>query len=47
MALLKAMHLAPAGSIPDLIGRVERLAGAAPAVAGAPGGRSSPNTFRA
>jgi DNA polymerase-3 subunit gamma/tau len=46
MALLKGLALAPAGSIPDLIARVEKLAAATP-TAGAPGGRSSPDTFRA
>lgn len=47
MALLKGLYLAPASSLPDLITRVEKLAGAAPAPVGAPGGRSSPSTFRA
>jgi DNA polymerase III subunit gamma/tau len=48
MALLKALHLAPAASIPELITRVERLAAAQPAPApGASGGRSSSSTFRA
>ena len=48
MALLKGLHLAPAGSLPDLIARVEKLAGAAPASsAGASGGRSAPAPFRA
>ena len=49
MALLKAIELAPGGSIPDLLARVEQLAGkhspAAPA--GASGGRSGPPSFRA
>jgi DNA polymerase-3 subunit gamma/tau len=48
MALLKGLHLAPAGSIPELIARVERLAAGLPApAAGAPGGRSSSPPFRA
>jgi DNA polymerase-3 subunit gamma/tau len=48
MALLKGIHLAPAGSIPELIARVERLASGLPApAAGAPGGRSAPPTFPA
>jgi DNA polymerase-3 subunit gamma/tau len=48
VTLLKAIALAPAGSLPDLIARVERLAGSAPRpAAGAPGGRSSPTNFRA
>ncbi|HMK73132.1 MAG TPA: DNA polymerase III subunit gamma/tau, partial [Myxococcaceae bacterium] len=52
MSLLKAVQLAPAASIPELIARVEKLAGAAgpePArkPAGAPGGRSQPAPFRA
>jgi DNA polymerase III subunit gamma/tau len=47
MALLKGLHLAPAGSIPELISRVERLAAGQPAVAGAPGGRSASAPFRA
>ncbi len=47
MALLKGLHLAPAGSIPELITRVERLAAGQPAVAGAPGGRSASAPFRA
>ena len=46
MALLKGLHLAPAGSLPDLIARVEKLSGSSTATAGAPGGRSSPSTFR-
>jgi DNA polymerase-3 subunit gamma/tau len=49
MALLKGVHLAPAAGIPELIARVERLAGgdAGPrALAGAPGGRSGAATFR-
>ena len=45
MALLKGLHLAPAASIPELIARVEKLA-AGGTTAGAPGGRSSPTTFR-
>ncbi len=48
MTLLKAIYLAPAASIPELIARVEQLAGA-PATrtqAGAPGGRSAPTPFR-
>jgi DNA polymerase-3 subunit gamma/tau len=52
MALLKAVQLAPAASLPDLLGKVERLlAGerpaATPSPAGAPGGRSAPAPFRA
>jgi DNA polymerase III subunit gamma/tau len=56
MALLKAIQLSPAGSIPELLARVERLSGGpaaaggapkSPAVAGAPGGRSAPGNFRA
>ncbi|HVE84757.1 MAG TPA: DNA polymerase III subunit gamma/tau [Myxococcales bacterium] len=49
MALLKAIQLAPAASIPELVARLERLSGggARPAVpAGAPGGRSAPPPFR-
>jgi DNA polymerase-3 subunit gamma/tau len=46
MALLKGLHLAPAASIPDLVARVERLAGAAPSQPGAPGGRSASAPFR-
>jgi DNA polymerase-3 subunit gamma/tau len=45
MALLKGLHLAPAGSLPDLIARVEKLAGTS-STTGAPGGRSAPATFR-
>jgi DNA polymerase-3 subunit gamma/tau len=52
MSLLKAVQLAPAASIPELIARVEKLAGggaAEPArrTVGAPGGRSQPAPFRA
>ncbi len=53
MALLKAIQLAPAASIPDLVARVERLAhGLEPAsdatpATGAPGGRSDRPGFRA
>ncbi len=48
MALLKGLHLAPAGSLPELIARVEKLTGAAPASAGgASGGRSASAPFRA
>jgi DNA polymerase III subunit gamma/tau len=48
MTLLKALHLAPASSIPELISRVERLASAQPAASsGAPGGRSTTPPFRA
>ncbi len=52
MALLKAIQLSPAGSIPDLLARVERLSaglgaeGAAKSTSGAPGGRSGPANFR-
>ncbi len=49
MALLKAIHLSPAASIPELISRVEKLsAGLAPSTAasGASGGRSNPPSFR-
>jgi DNA polymerase III subunit gamma/tau len=44
MALLKAIHLAPAGSIPELAAKLERIAGN---TSGAPGGRSAPAPFRA
>jgi DNA polymerase-3 subunit gamma/tau len=54
MTLLKAVHLAPAASIPELLARVDRLASGLPAAdgaarppAGAPGGRSTPGNFRA
>jgi DNA polymerase-3 subunit gamma/tau len=52
MALLKAVQLAPAASIPELVSRLEQLAtGATPgettASRGAPGGRSGPANFRA
>ncbi|MBF5042858.1 DNA polymerase III subunit gamma/tau [Aggregicoccus sp. 17bor-14] len=50
MALLKAIQLSPAGSIPELLARVDRLAGglgAKPASAGASGGRSASGPFRA
>ncbi|MHB8877360.1 MAG: DNA polymerase III subunit gamma/tau [Myxococcaceae bacterium] len=53
MALLKAVQLAPAGSIPDLVARVERLAqGLGPSddsaqQQGASGGRSAQPGFRA
>ncbi|MBX7113705.1 MAG: DNA polymerase III subunit gamma/tau [Myxococcaceae bacterium] len=52
MTLLKAVELAPAASIPDLITKVERLMGGGQAEAprpnvGASGGRSPPSTFRA
>ncbi len=43
MALLKAIQLSPAASIPDLIARVEKLS----AGSGASGGRSAPAPFRA
>jgi DNA polymerase III subunit gamma/tau len=51
MALLKAVQLAPAASIPELIARVEKLAGAGGLepvrkATGAPGGRSAPTPFR-
>ncbi len=52
MALLKAIALAPAASIPELLERVERLAAGQPAKdpnkpsAGASGGRSAPPGFR-
>ncbi len=48
MTLLKAIYLAPASSIPDLIARVEQLAGSPTARAnpGASGGRSAPAPFR-
>jgi DNA polymerase III subunit gamma/tau len=45
MALLKAVQLAPAASIPELITRMEKLAASIPA--GAPGGRSASGPFRA
>ncbi|MBU8899538.1 DNA polymerase III subunit gamma/tau [Corallococcus sp. H22C18031201] len=44
MALLKAIQLAPAGSIPELLARVDRLT--AKADSGASGGRSGPANFR-
>jgi DNA polymerase III subunit gamma/tau len=55
MALLKAIQLSPAGSIPELLARVDRLTGglggaqgpAKPAAPGASGGRSAPGNFRA
>ncbi|MFL5319914.1 MAG: DNA polymerase III subunit gamma/tau [Myxococcaceae bacterium] len=51
MALLKAVQLAPAASIPELLQKVERLmaGGAAEATksSGTPGGRSAPAPFRA
>ncbi len=51
MALLKAVQLAPIASIPDLISKVEQLAGASPnsksRSVGASGGRSEPANFRA
>ncbi len=47
MTLLKALHLAPAASIPELIARVEKLASGQPATAGAQGGRSTSAPFRA
>ncbi len=53
MTLLKAVQLAPAASIPELIAKVERLAGGkldgaatAQGSVGAAGGRSSPAPFR-
>ncbi|MBX5483842.1 MAG: DNA polymerase III subunit gamma/tau [Myxococcaceae bacterium] len=49
MTLLKAVQLAPAASIPDLIAKVERIAGGTlttPGSVGAQGGRSSPAPFR-
>jgi DNA polymerase-3 subunit gamma/tau len=52
MALLKAIQLAPASSIPDLIAKMERLASgtngdsATRNQTGAPGGRSGPSNFR-
>jgi len=54
MSLLKAIQLAPAASIPELVARLERLSGGAgsPAAdpkrapAGAPGGRSTSQPFR-
>jgi DNA polymerase III subunit gamma/tau len=53
MALLKAIQLSPAGSIPELLARVDKLAsGLSPegstqkAAAGAPGGRSGSSNFR-
>jgi DNA polymerase-3 subunit gamma/tau len=47
MTLLKALHLAPASSIPELISRVEKLASGTVSTAGAQGGRSSTAPFRA
>ncbi|MDY7228998.1 DNA polymerase III subunit gamma/tau [Hyalangium rubrum] len=50
MALLKAIQLSPAGSIPDLIAKMDRLAsglnGTSQSQSGAPGGRSGPTNFR-
>ena len=50
MALLKAIQLAPAASLPDLLQRVEKLAASASAgvhpSAGAPGGRPAQGPFR-
>jgi DNA polymerase-3 subunit gamma/tau len=50
MVLLKAVELAPAASLPDLVARLERLASGQPAeprkIAGASGGRSEPVPFR-
>jgi len=47
MAFLKAIQLSPAASIPDLIARVERLAGSAgdSKTLGAPGGRPASAPF--
>ncbi len=51
MTLLKAVELAPAASIPELISKVERLMSGTPAESrpnvGVSGGRSPPSTFRA
>jgi DNA polymerase-3 subunit gamma/tau len=52
MTLMKAIQLAPAASITELLDKVERLASGLPAsdkkaVAGAPGGRSGTPHFRA
>jgi DNA polymerase-3 subunit gamma/tau len=51
VALLKAVQLAPAASLPDLVNRVERMltpaASMETAKAGAYGGRSAPAPFRA
>jgi DNA polymerase-3 subunit gamma/tau len=51
MALLKAVQLAPVGSLGELVGKVERLLGApveaGPKGMGAQGGRSSSAPFRA
>jgi DNA polymerase III subunit gamma/tau len=44
MALLKGIHLAPAGSLSDLVTRLEKMSAAVPGVAG---GRSNPTPFRA
>jgi DNA polymerase-3 subunit gamma/tau len=52
MALLKAIQLSPASSIPDLLAKVDRLAQglsggeAARSQSGAPGGRSGSTNFR-
>lgn len=48
MTLLKAIQLAPAASIPDLLAKVEKLAGGSRVAApsGAPGGRSGLENFR-
>jgi DNA polymerase-3 subunit gamma/tau len=51
MSLLKAVQLAPASSIPELLEKVDRLAaqigGPELKKSGAPGGRSDPPSFRA
>jgi len=51
MSLLKAIQLAPAASIPELVAKLERLSGGDPKrpgapATGAPGGRSAPPPFR-
>ncbi|HET7785548.1 MAG TPA: hypothetical protein VFL36_06220, partial [Myxococcales bacterium] len=46
VALLRAVHLSPAGSLPDLVARVEALARGAPAPAQAPGAAPRPQEPR-
>jgi DNA polymerase III subunit gamma/tau len=46
MACLKALHLAPSASIPDLLSKVESLIQNNPLAAGTPGGRSAKAPFR-
>jgi DNA polymerase III subunit gamma/tau len=44
MALLKGIHLAPDGSIQELVSRLEKIS---PVGVGVPGGRPNPGSFRA